>query len=171
MPQEDDVRECDQNYLFDECRTQRIDSVPNERTAVVERHNANAFRQAWLHRSNLVLDRIDDIECVCTVADDHNAADRVFTPPVEHSAPKIRPQLDGSHITHIHRCTVHGSQSNVFDVSCRTDQAQPANDVLHIVGFDDLGADVAVTPLNGFKDRADRNVVSPELRRIDVDLI
>src|SRR5258707_15171760 len=57
--QEDDVRECDQDDLFDQRMTERIDRCLNQLRTVIERNYVDAGRQAWLNLLDLLLYPID----------------------------------------------------------------------------------------------------------------
>ena len=95
MPEKDDVRQSNQDDFFNERGFQCIHRMPDERTAIVERHDADAFGQAGLHRLDLCLNGVDDVERIRAVADDDHAADGIFTAAIENAAPEFR--------THLHR--------------------------------------------------------------------
>ena len=79
--QEDDVRQRDQQDLFDQRRPQRGDGPLDQRRAVVERHDADASRQARLDLCDPLLDPLNHGVRVRAAAGDDDAADGFAASP------------------------------------------------------------------------------------------
>ena len=81
MPQEDHVRERDQEDLFQQRRLQSIYCMKDQSTAVVKRNDVDALGQAGFQRCKFRFDAADYFLCVRAVADDDNTAHDILASP------------------------------------------------------------------------------------------
>ena len=171
MPEEEDVRQRDQDDLFDQRRPQRIHRMVDQSAAVVERNDVHALGQARLHRCDLRFDGVDDFARIGAVANDDDAADGFLAALVEHAAAEFRPQLHVRHIADVDRRAVVAVEDDVFDVLPSIESGRCRERHLLVADLDDLRADVVVAALDGFDHGAQGNVVGAQFDGIDVDLI
>src|SRR6185369_4528260 len=79
--------------------------------------------------------------------------------------------LHSSNVADSNRSAFAGVEDDVPDIRDVFDQTEPANDVLLITMFDEVGARVLIVVLDGFKERLERDVVANQRLLIDDDLI
>ena len=79
--QKDDVRERDQEDLFDQRVAQRVDGLLDERRTIVEGHDRHARRQPRLDLCDARLDGVDDRLRVDAGARHDDATDRFLAFP------------------------------------------------------------------------------------------
>jgi len=99
MQQEDDAYQRHHGALFHERMAQGFDRVPDQRRAVIDRHDVHAFGQAAGNLADAPLDVFNDIERIapkrCStipLATSPSPLSSVSSPPL------IRPKLDLRHV-------------------------------------------------------------------------
>ena len=151
MPQEEHVRQCDQDDFFDQRRSQGLDGMADERAAVIERNNANAFRQAGLHRLNLCFDGVDDIQRVGAVTDDDDAADGIRARPCPVRPGGIPDPTGRCNIFDVDRSAVDARQDDVFDVLTDSISPRPRTTYSMLFASTTFRADIVVAALDRFE--------------------
>src|SRR5271157_3093 len=101
MPQKNNVCECDQDDFFDQCVPQRINGMVDERAAVVKWNDSNPSWQSGLQVSQLLLDRLDNLQRICAIADYYDSTNGFLAAVVEYPSAELRPELDRCHIAHV----------------------------------------------------------------------
>ena len=106
MRQEKNAYQRHDQELLRQRRLEAVDRALDQPRAVVGDLDLDPFGQAGLDVLQLGLDVVDDLQGVCTVADDHDAADRLaFAVPVGQAAPHLGAQADARYVTQEDRRT------------------------------------------------------------------
>ncbi len=171
VPEEENVRQGDEDDFFNERVAKRVNGVIDEDAAIVERNDLHVRWKPRLNFGDLLLDRVDDFARIGPIANDDHAADGLFAVLVEHAAAELRPQLHAAYVAQGDRSAVVGAQRYVFDILESADQADAAHDFFGVANLDHLGADVVVAALHSRDHILERDVVGAQLDGIEVDLV
>ena len=171
MPEEDDVRERDEEDFLGERVLECVDRPLDEFGAVVEGLDGHAWREARLDLANLLLHAVDGRERVLAVAHHDDAADHFAPVHVERAAPEVAADLHGGDVFEVNGNAAALHQHDVLQVLQRLHKTQPAHDKLHAVLLDDLAADVEVARADGVHHVLQRDLARAHLERADFNLI
>ena len=98
MPEEEDVRERDQDDLFQQRVLQRVDGVVDQFAAVIKGTDGDARRQAGRDLRDLLLDVLNDRLGIFAGAHDHGAAHGLVSVQIQRTAPEVAADLHGGHV-------------------------------------------------------------------------
>ena len=171
VPEEEHVRQRDQNDLFNQRVAQRVHRMIDENAAVIEGNDRYARRKPRLNLADLLLDGFDDLARIGSVADDDDSADGFLAVLVENAAPELGTKLNAGHVADRDRRAVVGAERNLFNVLQAANQADAAHDVLRVARLNHLGADVVVAALHRGDHILERDVVGAHLDGIEIDLV
>ena len=171
MPEEDDVRERDENDFLGERVLERVNGALDEFRAVVEGLDGHAGRKARLDLADFFLHAVDSSECVLAVAHHDDAADHFATVHVERAASEVAADLHGCDVFKINGNAAALDQHDVLQVRERLHEAEAAHDEFHAVLLDNLAADVEVARADGVHHVFQRDLARAHLERTDFNLI
>ena len=98
MPQEEHVRQRDQNDLFNQRVAQCIDRMIDENAAVIEGNNLHTRGKPRLNLVDFFLDGLDHLARIGAIANDDDSAHGFLAVLVENAAAKLGAKLDATHI-------------------------------------------------------------------------
>ena len=107
MPEKEHGNDRHHDALFQKFFAQGIDRTVYQRAPIIGWHNTNTWRQRGLYFFNLLLNAVDDFECVLAVAHYDDPAND-FTLPIEFgdTIPKVRSQMHFADIFNVDRNAV-----------------------------------------------------------------
>ena len=171
MPEEDDVRERDENDFLGERVLERVNRALDEFRAVVEGLDGHAGREARLDLADFLLYAVDGRKRVLAVAHHDDAADHFAAVHVERAAPEIAADLHGRDVFKVNGNAAALHQHDVLQVRERLHEAEAAHDEFHAVLLDNLAADVEVARTDGVHHVFQRDLARAHLKRADFNLI
>ena len=168
-----DADKRDDDAFLDELFLQRPDRAIDERGAVVGDGVADIGGQALHGLIEPRLDLADDFARVGAVAHDHDAPHRLaFAIQLRDATPHVGAEL---HVRDLAEQDRHAFRAdpdrNLAQVVETLDVAAHAQDEFLLRHLDGASPDLAVALLDRHADLGDREVIRPQLRRIDRDLI
>src|SRR5882672_2769006 len=123
---------------------------------IVERYDPHSRRKARLQRSDLLLDSIDHLEGVYTVAGNHYSPDRLLAVLIQGARAECVSQFHVRHVSYVQRCTIWRANDDVLDIAYGLNQTNAPYHCPLACLLDYIAANVIVGTLNRFYDRGQR---------------
>src|SRR5579864_2466104 len=123
--------------------------MANEIAAVVERDDVNTFRQPRFQSLDLLLDGVNDLKCVGSVANYDHAANYFFPSLVQHAPAKLSTEMHIGDIADVNGRTPACREHNVVKVIDGVDQTNSSHCLLCVVHLQNFCTDVGIAALHG----------------------
>src|SRR5262249_16015800 len=123
--------------------------MANEITAVVEGDDVNTFRQPRFQSLDLLLDRVNNVQCIRSVANYDHATDDLSASLVQHSPTKLRTEVNIGDVADVHRRTPASREHHVVEVIDGVDQTNSTHCLFCVVHLQNLSPDVGIATLHG----------------------
>src|ERR1019366_544849 len=173
VPEEDHDDDGHDDQLFGESALQVLDGPQDQFGPVVCGNYLHPRRKSALRVFEFLLDTLDHLQGVLSLAHDDNAGDRLTCPvPVRNPTADVGSQSHFSHVGYADGNTARSlRQHDLADVGGGLRVAAAAHHVLGAAEFHQTAADVVVAAAHRRHYLANRNVERLQLVWIDVDLV
>src|SRR4029077_18844091 len=171
MHQKNDVRQRDEDDLFDERVTQGADRGLNQFRAVVERNDMHAYWQTRFNFPDLLFHAVDYLLPLLARSGHNHSANCLGAVLHQRGRPEGVADLNRAEFFHVNRGPIARSHDDVANVVQIFYETQSAHDGPGAVLGNHVAADVRITGHNRANNRAERQPVAAQTIWIDVDLV
>src|SRR4051812_9342074 len=158
MPEEQNMRERDEDDLLRERVLQGIDRAVDEFTAIIERLDADAGWQARSDFLDFLLHALDHRLCVLTHAHHHGAAHDLVAIHIQCASAEVATDLDCRDVLQKNGSSSHRLHGDEFQVFGTLDQANAAQNEFGPIFLDRFASDVQVRVLHRVHDVHQRDI-------------
>src|SRR5713226_7546552 len=169
--QKNDMRQRDEDDLFDQRVTQGTDRGLNQFRPVVEGNDVHARRQAGFNLPDLLFHAVDYVLRVLARPGHNHSADCLGAVLHERCRPEGVADLDRTEVFYVNRRPIVRSDDDVANVVQIFYEAQSTHDGPRAVLRDYVSTDVRIAGHDSANDRAERQPIAAQTIWIDVDLV